>query len=107
MEEITFNCEVCEKPYKNFKSLKSHRRQIHELANLQLKCTKCEKSFTSKTGLKNHYNSVHEKITFECQLCQKTFRTITSLKDIIKLESTIKPKILPPFLVINVTKVIL
>ena len=57
------------------RSLKAHMKTHEQIRNF--KCDVCEKSFSSISALKKHFDGVHERIRkFKCNLCEKTFTTL-------------------------------
>ena len=75
----SFLCELCNKKFGLYKSLRNHFRHFH--LGFGHKCQHCQKSFTSIQTLKVHVNSVHLKINkYKCDICDYRCNQISNLK---------------------------
>ncbi|XP_058464838.1 zinc finger protein 354C-like [Malaya genurostris] len=73
-----FQCEVCQKSYKNKEYLAAHLAKAHGQGfDRQYKCTHCQVSFAKKHKLEAHLQS-HEKA--QCPYCNKMLKGAASLK---------------------------
>ena len=94
----SINCSICNKNFANVKSLKLHKKRIHQKKK-KYKCTLCSSKFAKKSNLTQHiatfcpakfaYTSVlkrpvetvHErKKKYECSVCQFKFAGKSGLK---------------------------
>ena len=74
-ERQIFRCDLCAIGYKNFKTLKAHRRAKHA----RLSCATCSLHFADPKKLYEHFNDFHEDQLFKCAECSKAFLSIGSL----------------------------
>ncbi|CAH1790700.1 unnamed protein product [Owenia fusiformis] len=106
-----FQCQYCEKKYKNKGTLKRHER-IHTGEGIQCpycekcfgekshfkeherihtgdrpyNCGKCEKSYTSESALKKH-ESKHSGTRFMCSYCDQSYKSEETLKSHEKIHT--------------------
>ena len=75
-----FQCEFCDKSFKNKNMLKIHLKATHNLSHL---CQKCTKSFETKDLLKAHIEGAHldSKKAFPCDKCDKILMSEFALKN--------------------------
>uniref|UniRef100_A0A1I8PJW3 Uncharacterized protein n=1 Tax=Stomoxys calcitrans TaxID=35570 RepID=A0A1I8PJW3_STOCA len=86
-------CETCCKVYSSEQYLRSHKRNVHtskitdknakDIHKLQGKyrCCKCSKDFATKLHLYSHNRHVHKPKIFECNSCEKSFRSPDALRE--------------------------
>ena len=81
VEEKNYQCDQCEKTYKNLGALIGHKKTAHE--NIKFPCEKCGRVFSSKQHCLVHIRKVHEGENFnvhQCNICGKNFHSNTYLK---------------------------
>ena len=72
-------CDLCDKVFQNFSTLKSHKKIIHE-GERRAECEQCGKTFTRLKGLRDHIRVIHDGIKeFECDQCGKGFGILKNL----------------------------
>ncbi|XP_062553341.1 transcription factor grauzone-like [Armigeres subalbatus] len=73
-----FQCDQCNKSYKNVDYLKVHKENIHSSEDKEQSfgCDECDKSFSKKYQLKQHQEK-HKKI--QCQICNRFLSTSLTL----------------------------
>ena len=77
--QILLKCEICDKEFKNNKSLEYHVNIIHNLEKNYL-CNICQKVFYAQSRLTSHMKIVHEKKKHhKCGSCNKPFSTHQNL----------------------------
>lgn len=88
-----FQCETCQKHFKNQKQLRNHKRIHREPLDKTLeKCEQCSKTFTEKRRLKNHMDTVHKKLKpYLCNYCGYKGANRASLKMHIRSHTGEKP----------------
>ena len=76
--ETGYQCDQCQKSYKNLKSFSSHKKLCGKVTAA---CHLCQKTFKSVRYLKIHVRNIHQKVPqYKCDQCQLTFRTEAKLK---------------------------
>ncbi|XP_047039888.1 uncharacterized protein LOC124644508 [Helicoverpa zea] len=67
----TYPCNICNKNYKNKRTLQIHVDEVHfELNTRKFPCGHCDKVFKTKGTLRIHWNTVHLKINrTKCEIC--------------------------------------
>ncbi|CAG9768033.1 unnamed protein product [Ceutorhynchus assimilis] len=88
-----FQCDICEKMFKNQKQVRNHRR-IHRqnVVKETETCELCPRTFTDKRSLRSHMDSVHKKLKpFLCNYCDYKGSCKTSLKMHIRCHTGEKP----------------
>ena len=72
--QIPLKCEICDKEFKNNKSLKNHFNIIHNYLEKKHQCNICQKYFNIQSQLSGHLKSVHEKKKdHKCDFCRNFF----------------------------------
>jgi len=87
-----FACEIChDVRFRGKQGLNEHMASVHE--GVTYECTLCERSFKSKQGLKGHHTTVHDTANaFQCPFCSTTFAQKNGLKlHIAGIHEGIKP----------------
>uniref|UniRef100_A0ABD2W6U7 C2H2-type domain-containing protein n=1 Tax=Trichogramma kaykai TaxID=54128 RepID=A0ABD2W6U7_9HYME len=59
----SFNCDICDKSFKQESRLKTHLNNIH-YPSKSFKCDICNKLYSSRSALKKHTNSKHKQDVF-------------------------------------------
>lgn len=67
-------CNICGRVCKDWPSLQSHIKGIHEGITSYI-CDVCGSKFVTKNGLALHSQNHGERKLYECDLCKKTFKT--------------------------------
>ena len=85
-----WKCETCGKFFAQYGSLSIHRR-MH--IGKKIACIECDQKFLHKHHLKTHMERLHlsQGKSFECQKCEKTFKTNVDLKKHQIEHSYLKP----------------
>ena len=73
-KEYTFHCEICDKYFRSWDSLDTHKLVEHSSEEVltQLKCSTCEEVFGSKNAREKH-EECHKNPNNQCNECQKWF----------------------------------
>lgn len=90
------DCSLCEKTFKNEKSLERHCKLVHssrrnEPSESPVQCTLCEQKVKNERGLKRHCKLFHPSTPnessqpLECSLCKKKVKNERGLKRHCKL----------------------
>ena len=74
-----FSCEHCGKSFNRKDTLKNHIAVVHE-KSISYDCDECGKHFLHKVVLERHNRIEHEGLRVSCDLCQKEFKSQSSLK---------------------------
>ncbi|XP_037032514.1 zinc finger protein 2-like [Bradysia coprophila] len=102
-------CPICGKNMSSLRSLRRHTQSLHDdhdttnnHENIEcesktddepdgklISCTECNKTFSSRDDYLKH--SINHKKTFECDVCQKVFRTRLHLKVHFPTHMAVKP----------------
>jgi uncharacterized Zn-finger protein len=83
-----FKCKLCEKCYADIKSLKDHKKLKHgPNGPLKFECNICGIKIASKFGLRSHKKT---HIDFQCDSCDRIFKTQLKLKIHLKLDHLIE-----------------
>lgn len=82
-QEIELPCDVCNKPFRNLKNLKQHKK-VHEVGDRHV-CDVCGKEFLRKAYLIIHKRKIHPKAdnkikALECYICKQYYRSLLALK---------------------------
>ena len=77
-----YQCEKCPKIFTQRSSLIKHIKIKHddESEKFAHKCDSCEKSYQYRSALNLHRKVVHDGKRIECQLCDKIYTDLGSLK---------------------------
>ena len=84
-----YKCTVCDKSYKDRKSLKVHYR-THS-GEKPFQCDLCDKAFSQRPGLKSHYRIHTGEKPYKCDLCNKSFSQKTGLNSHYRSHTGEKP----------------
>ena len=76
-EAQNVTCDICQQSYRSSKRLKAHEREVHGENRKAEKCEFCEDSFIK---LKNHIATKHSQDNFQCDICQRSYGGIRNLK---------------------------
>lgn len=72
-ERDRVTCELCGKRVYDMKAhMKSHKADREVFP-----CDQCDKKYLSRIFLNNHQSSVHLNVRYQCEFCDKSFRTKT------------------------------
>lgn len=77
-----FECDSCGQVFTSTIGLKEHKKYQHNSGTIaKLKCNECLKMFVKQQTLKTHIAGVHgnNKRPFSCDVCQKSFKTNSTL----------------------------
>lgn len=76
----TFPCDVCQKEFDSQKSAYHHKRRVHA-PDEKIECSIC-KALVKPLNLRRHmqYTHVNGDVSYECDLCDKTYRRKSNLK---------------------------
>ena len=85
---MSFNCGICKKDYKSYKSYWSHNKNIHADIDIYISnkernfiCLKCNKKFTRKDSMTYHFNNT-------CKNKKDNIKE-TNVNDIIELKKQV------------------
>ena len=74
-------CDVCDKIYKNPKTLSEHKKVMHKEANERpYTCNVCPKGFFVKAKLTDHMNTHTGIKPYGCKFCEKKFTTAAIMR---------------------------
>ena len=99
-----FKCDTCDMVFKDKQQLNAHVKSLHERTDLikcdqsisglyyhkkvhentTYNCDNCDKTYKTTSGLKQHQNAEHEFVEITCEECDKKFRNNRLLKIHIK-----------------------
>ena len=65
--QYQFQCQLCDKRFKNDKTLKNHIESVHN--GVKYNCEQCFKQFTDRGSLSKHIKAIHEGVRYECDQC--------------------------------------
>ena len=75
-EKKLYSCEQCNKMLSDRRNLERHKKNVHEDSS-NINCDVCGTCFKRKDNLKAH----KKEITKKCDLCLKTFSSLTGLAE--------------------------
>ena len=76
-QDQIFNCQKCEKTYRDNQKLREHVLKYHEKTT-PFSCENCKQSFGLKSSLKTHIANMHKKV--ECEKCNLIISTSLMLR---------------------------
>merc|ERR1739838_808668 len=83
-------CKTCKKIFLTMGGLKTHMRFHTDVKSYN--CALCDKSYRHKGCLTEHITSIHTQVSHHvCKKCNKSFSTKSCLKDHMKIHTNIKP----------------
>ena len=93
-EVSTYTCPHCLKIFSNPRTCRKHINSYHgEEKEKQYDCNICQKKFKTKNGLKSHIENDHKnKDPFQCLTCNKVYQNKNELKRHCRLEKHPFPK---------------
>ena len=65
--QYQFQCQLCDKRFKNNLTLKNHIESVHN--GVKYTCEQCFKQFTDRGSLSKHIKNIHEGVRYECDQC--------------------------------------
>ncbi|XP_059612815.1 zinc finger protein 573-like [Phlebotomus argentipes] len=81
-----YGCHLCGKKFDSQYHIQKHVYKIH-LKKHPIECAVCEKGFYTRNGLTRHMDAYHLNLTFQCDVCGKTFKSNARLSDHVKTHS--------------------
>ena len=99
-------CDLCPESFSSGQNLYRHRKQVHKLWQDQEQCEDCKKILKRKENLEHHKASCkgitpeslrkskrkRERETCECSVCEKTFKSRSSLQRHIRKSHEIRKR---------------
>lgn len=76
---LQYQCTVCSKIYSRNCDLTRHT-QMHSQESILYECDHCTRTFSAKRNLLRHLEKGDHRITFECEMCSKSFKRISAYK---------------------------
>lgn len=85
-------CTHCGRPFRLFRSLRSHITKSHKNDQNLFSCAHCSGLFKLENMKNAHERQCHKRRCYECYLC-RSFKTVfkTDMKDHMRLHSGIRP----------------
>lgn len=81
IQDNTFECYLCKKLTASKQILLRHLHVVHDgLKAFQCPIKRCSKKFGRTDTLKWHIENVHSKSTYCCEICTKSFKSISALQ---------------------------
>jgi len=71
--EKPFKCNICHKAFNDSSNLSMHIRAVHDKIRNHT-CLMCNYSSTTKAGLLSHLTSHTNERSFQCDICENTFK---------------------------------
>lgn len=91
LNEPKFKCDLCDMRFKRKAGLISHTYSHSNYRPFKCKKADCSAAFTSSFTLKKHESVHSEKRNFSCQICPKTFKSISHRISHMKHHKKFKP----------------
>ena len=88
-EEITYECDLCHRRFTQSHNLKRHKEGVHQ-GKRKYECKECYEKFKQCIDLKRHKLRVHENVTYNCDVCDRTFAHYQSLNSHRKVHQGVK-----------------
>ena len=76
-----FPCEFCDKPFKNFSYLNTHKSNVHKENLNPLECSRCHKICKNKSYLWSHVNKTHNDKDINATNVEMNSKLLTHLKN--------------------------
>ena len=74
VEKKSLSCKTCSESFASVSNLKGHQRDVHMKA-MSFQCNICQKSCSTKSSLKIHMTLHKEEKRFPCDLCEQSFES--------------------------------
>ena len=81
-QKFKVTCSICQKTFKEDRSLKWHLESVHGTEKKIFQCKICSMTFHSKLGISRHQKTIHEESRprIKCEFCPQTFLEKKGLK---------------------------
>ena len=79
-----YECNQCEKQFKQSMGLSNHFESVH--VGVKYKCKKCEKEFAWKAAMNRHIKTKHDGFKYICAYCNFKAPRLDNLKNHTELE---------------------
>ena len=72
-----FECELCEKTFKDKTNLTKHLNNVHNIRKETFHCEQCDNKFATNSGLTRHVKIVHseDSMALKCDICDHISRS--------------------------------